>query len=152
MKLTTKSKFAVTALVDIAVHGNNNPITLQIISERQGISLSYLEQLFAKLRKYGMVKSYKGPGGGYSLNFKANEISLTDIMKAVNEEIDARTCKGRENCLNNGKCLTHHLWDDITNHMYDYLSTIKLSDIIQTNKQNSVQFVVNKNFKEQNIL
>lgn len=150
MKLTTKSKFAITALVDIALYSANNPITLQLISERQGISLSYLEQLFAKLRKHGMVKSYKGPGGGYILNFKASEISLTDIMKAVNEEMDARTCKGRENCLNNGKCLTHHLWDDITNHMYKYLSNIKLSDVIENNKQNNVKFVLDKSFKEQN--
>lgn len=133
MKLTTKGKFAVTALLDIALYsdGNKKPITLYNISDRQKISLSYLEQLFVKLRKNKVVKSYKGPGGGYMLARNLNEINISEIIKAVDEDLDARTCRGNENCKGNGKCLTHDLWAGLTKELYNYLDKITLQDLIQ---------------------
>ncbi|MBP9742678.1 MAG: Rrf2 family transcriptional regulator [Burkholderiales bacterium] len=130
MKLTTKGKFAVTALLDIAIYSKNNPLTLCNISERQGISVSYLEQLFVKLRRFGMVKSYKGPGGGYMLAKELNEIRVSEIIKAVDDDMDARTCNGMRNCQQNKKCLTHDLWNGLTNHVYNYLDNITLNDLI----------------------
>ncbi len=136
MKLTTKGKFAVTALLDIAINNNCNnlvPITLQNISERQGISLSYLEQLFLKLRRSGMVKSYKGPGGGYILAKAVDELNISEIIKAVDENMDARSCYGTKKCHANKKCLTHDLWDGLTNHVHSYLEKITLHDLIKNN-------------------
>lgn len=132
MKLTTKGRFAVTALLDMALNsqGHKLPITLYNISERQGISLSYLEQLFVKLRRSGLVKSYKGPGGGYMLAKNLNQVSVSDIIKIVDDDMDARSCRGLMNCRDNHKCLTHDLWDDLTNYVYSYLEKITLQDLI----------------------
>lgn len=135
MKLTTKGKFAVTALLDIAIYSHDTPMTLYTISERQGISISYLEQLFVKLRRFGMVKSYKGPGGGYVLAKEIDQISVSEIIKAVDDDMDARTCNGMRNCHDNKKCLTHDLWNGLTTHVYSYLDNIKLSDLIPKNQQ-----------------
>jgi len=136
MKLTTKGKFAVTALLDMALNSNNStisPITLYNISERQGISLSYLEQLFVKLRRSGLVKSYKGPGGGYILAKDLDQVSIFDIIKIVDDDMDARSCRGMMNCKENYRCLTHDLWEGLTNHVYSYLEKVTLKDLI-TNK------------------
>ncbi len=133
MKLTTKGKFAVTALLDIAIYSidNQKPITLYNISERQNISLSYLEQLFVKLRKSNIVKSYKGPGGGYVLTRNLADIHISEIIKAVDEDMDARTCRGGKNCKDNSKCLTHDLWAGLTEEMYQYLEKITLNDLLK---------------------
>ncbi|MBP7782025.1 MAG: Rrf2 family transcriptional regulator, iron-sulfur cluster assembly transcription factor [Pseudomonadota bacterium] len=132
MKLTTKGKFAVTALLDIAIYSEDNkkPITLYNISDRQNISLSYLEQLFVKLRKSGVVKSYKGPGGGYLLMREVDKIDISEIIKAVDEDMDARSCRGNKNCRDNRKCLTHDLWAGLTNEMYGYLERITIKDLL----------------------
>lgn len=132
MKLTTKGKFAVTALLDIAIYSENNqkPITLYNISERQNISLSYLEQLFVKLRKSGVVKSYKGPGGGYLLMREVDKIDISEIIRAVDEDMDARSCRGNKNCRDNRKCLTHDLWAGLTTEMYGYLERITIKDLL----------------------
>ena len=132
MKLTTKGKFAVTALLDIAIYSEDNkkPITLYNISERQNISLSYLEQLFVKLRKNQVVKSYKGPGGGYVLMRSLEDIHISQIIKAVDDDMDARTCRGNQNCRDKKKCLTHDLWAGLTTEMYGYLDKITLKDLL----------------------
>lgn len=132
MKLTTKGKFAVTALLDIAIYSEDNkkPITLYNISDRQQISLSYLEQLFVKLRKNQVVKSYKGPGGGYLLMRDLDQIRLSEIIKAVDEDMDARTCRGNKNCKDSRKCLTHDLWAGLTKEMFNYLDQITLKALL----------------------
>lgn len=132
MKLTTKGKFAVTALLDMAINSvqNNLPITLYNISERQGISLSYLEQLFVKLRRGGLVKSYKGPGGGYILAKKLTDVNISDIIKIVDDDMDARSCHGMMNCRGSQKCLTHDLWDGLTKYVFNYLEQITLDDLV----------------------
>ncbi|MDQ5921350.1 MAG: Rrf2 family transcriptional regulator, iron-sulfur cluster assembly transcription factor [Pseudomonadota bacterium] len=140
MKLTTKGKFAVTALLDIAIYSNSTPMTLCTISERQGISVSYLEQLFVKLRRFGMVKSYKGPGGGYVLAKDLNKISVSEIIKAVDDDMDARSCNGMRNCNSNNKqCLTHDLWNGLTNHVYNYLDNITLNDLVSQSKTSIIK-------------
>ena len=135
MRLTTKGKFAVTALLDIAIHGANSPVTLSEISRRQSISTSYLEQLFVKLRRKGLVKSYKGPGGGYALAKTPHLIMVAEIVQAVDEILDARTCRGMKSCRENKQCLTHNLWDKLTTHVYDYLSQISLKDLVDQSSQ-----------------
>ena len=132
MKLTTKGKFAVTALLDIAIYSEDNkkPITLYTISQRQNISLSYLEQLFVKLRKQLLVKSYKGPGGGYVLMHSLEKIHVSAIIQAVDDDMDARTCHGSRNCKDNQKCLTHDLWAGLTSEMNNYLAKITLKDLV----------------------
>ncbi len=145
MKLTTKGKFAVTALLDIAIYSENNqkPITLYNISDRQNISLSYLEQLFVKLRKSGVVKSYKGPGGGYLLMREVDQIHISEIIKAVDEDMDARSCRGSKNCRDNRKCLTHDLWAGLTNEMYNYLEKITIKDLLdkaETKEPSKIMF------------
>lgn len=139
MKLTTKGKFAVTALLDIAIYGGNGkPMTLYAISDRQGISISYLEQLFVKLRRQGMVKSYKGPGGGYVLSKNLDQLKISEIIKAVDDDMDARTCHGMKNCKDSNKCLTHDLWNNLTNHVYTYLDSVSLHDLVSNaNRTNS---------------
>jgi len=132
MRLTTKSKFAVTAVIDIAMYSNNNkiPVSLLNISNRHYISLNYLEQLFVKLRRVGVVKSYKGPNGGYVLADDFSNITISSIIKAVEDDMDARSCHGAESCQNNKKCLTHDLWDDFTKYMHSYLDNITIGDIL----------------------
>jgi Rrf2 family iron-sulfur cluster assembly transcriptional regulator len=136
MKLTTKGKFAVTALLDIALYSNDGmPMTLYAISDRQGISVSYLEQLFVKLRRSGMVKSYKGPGGGYILSKELGQLKISEIIKAVDDDMDARTCHGMKNCREQQQCLTHDLWNELTEHVYAYLDKVSLNDLVKNATQ-----------------
>lgn len=136
MRLTTKGRFAVTAMVDLAEHSGNGPVTLASISERQKISLSYLEQLFGKLRKHDVVASVRGPGGGYCLSRPANKISMSDIIVAVDEPIDASQCHGMGNCLDNHKCITHDLWMGLNSAISSYLENVSLHQLVskQINK------------------
>ena len=129
MKLTTKGRYAVTAMLDLALHTSDNPVSLAEISERQDISLSYLEQLFAKLRKAGLVVSMRGPGGGYQLNGAPQDIIVADIISAVDENVDATRCGGLGDCQDNKRCLTHDLWMDLSNQIRVFLSDITLADM-----------------------
>ena len=137
MRLTTKGRFAVTAMVDLAMRQNRGPVTLAAISERQHISLSYLEQLFGKLRRAKLVSSVRGPGGGYNLARAAQGITVADIVTAVDETLDATQCGGRENCHEEKRCMTHDLWATLNEKMYDYLSSVSLADLVahQNGKQ-----------------
>ena len=130
MRLTTKGRFAVTAMVDLALRQNRGPVTLAAISERQHISLSYLEQLFGKLRRAALVSSVRGPGGGYNLAQPPASISVADIVSAVDEPIDATQCGGKENCHDDKRCMTHDLWATLNEKMYDYLSSVTLADLV----------------------
>ncbi|HXZ53716.1 MAG TPA: Fe-S cluster assembly transcriptional regulator IscR [Burkholderiales bacterium] len=130
MRLTTKGRFAVTAMVDLAMRQARGPVTLAAISERQRISLSYLEQLFGKLRRRKLVSSVRGPGGGYNLAQPVQEISVADIICAVDEPLDATQCGGKENCLDDKRCMTHDLWATLNAKMYDYLSSVTLADLV----------------------
>ncbi len=121
MRLTTKGRFAVTAMIDLAMQHGSGPVTLAEISERQKISLSYLEQLFGKLRRRALVDSVRGPGGGYRLAKDMGEVSVADIILAVDEPIDATQCGGKENCRDEHKCITHDLWAKLNEHIFDYL-------------------------------
>lgn len=131
MRLTTKGRFAVTAMIDLALRQNNGPVTLAAISQRQQISLSYLEQLFGKLRRHQLVESTRGPGGGYTLGRKATEISVADIILSVDEPIDATHCAGKENCLGEtGRCMTHELWTSLNQRMIDFLNSVHLQKLV----------------------
>lgn len=144
MNITTKSRYAVMAMVDIAINYQGSPISLQKISSRQDITLNYLEQIFMKLRKEGLVKSIRGPGGGYVLAKSTDKISICDIVSSVDESIIMTRCTGNddeEGCFkNNTKCATHHLWEGLTNKINDYLESVNLSDIC-----NSKDFSSNDN-------
>ena len=131
MRLTTKGRFAVTAMIDLALRSGEGPVTLAGISERQKISLSYLEQLFGKLRRHRLVDSVRGPGGGYCLARAGNLITVTDIVRAVDEALDATQCGGHENCREEERCMTHDLWTTINAKMYDYLSSVTLADLVE---------------------
>ena len=130
MRLTTKGRFAVTAMIDLALRSGDGPVTLAGISDRQKISLSYLEQLFGKLRRYSLVDSVRGPGGGYCLSRPAAQITVADIVRAVDESLDATQCGGRENCKDEERCMTHELWTTLNFKMYEYLSSVALSDLV----------------------
>ncbi|MFT7286181.1 MAG: Rrf2 family iron-sulfur cluster assembly transcriptional regulator [Halieaceae bacterium] len=130
MRLTTKGRYAVTAMLDLALHEMHGPIRLAAISERQGISLSYLEQLFAHLRREGLVKSVRGPGGGYRLKLGAAQISVAEVVAAVNEDTDATRCGGKVDCHDGDTCLTHHLWMDLSDRIRGFLSDITLADLV----------------------
>ena len=130
MRLTTKGRFAVTAMVDLALRQNRGPVTLAAISERQHISLSYLEQLFGKLRRASLVSSTRGPGGGYNLAQPAVNVSVADIVTAVDEPLDATQCGGKENCHDEKRCMTHDLWATLNEKMYEYLSSVTLADLV----------------------
>ncbi|KXX64170.1 Fe-S cluster assembly transcriptional regulator IscR [Marichromatium gracile] len=130
MRLTTKGRYAVTAMLDLAIHQGRGPIALADIAQRQGISLSYLEQLFAKLRKRALVTSVRGPGGGYNLARTAAEIRVAEVIAAVDENVDTTRCGGAHNCQNNGPCLTHDLWNDLSDHIFDYLNAITLQQLV----------------------
>lgn len=130
MRLTTKGRYAVTAMLDLAFHSQKSPVTLTDIATRQIISLSYLEQLFARLRKAGMVTGVRGPGGGYQLSRNATEISIAEIISAVDEQLDSTKCGGAANCHNNGPCLTHDLWMGLSAQIHDYLNNISLAEIL----------------------
>lgn len=130
MKLTTKGRYAVTAMLDLALRYDKGAITLADIARRQGISLSYLEQLFAKLRRSGLVDSVRGPGGGYNLALHPSKISVAEIVVAINENIDATRCGGEKNCHGDDTCLTHQLWEDLSKQIYKFLSGITLADLV----------------------
>lgn len=130
MRLTTKGRYAVTAMLDLAINYTEGPITLSDISKRQGISLSYLEQLFSKLRKRGLVDSARGPGGGYRLSRAATEIAVAEVISAVDESIDVTRCGGEGNCQGDGNCLTHELWCDLSRQIHDFLENISLGQLV----------------------
>jgi Rrf2 family iron-sulfur cluster assembly transcriptional regulator len=130
MRLTTKGRFAVTAMIDLAMRGGGDPVTLAEISERQRISLSYLEQLFGKLRRYGLVSSVRGPGGGYRLAKGLQDLKVADIILAVDEPIDATRCHGMQNCNEDEKCLTHDLWEELNKVIFDYLHSVSLAALV----------------------
>jgi Rrf2 family iron-sulfur cluster assembly transcriptional regulator len=130
MKLTTKGRYAVTAMLDLALRYEKGAVTLAEIARRQGISLSYLEQLFAKLRRSGLVDSVRGPGGGYNLAMDPAKISVASIILAINENIDARRCGGQKNCHGEEVCLTHQLWEDLSDRIHAFLSNITLADLV----------------------
>ncbi len=140
MRLTTKGRFAVTAMVDVAMRQSRGPVTLAGISERQRISLSYLEQLFGKLRRRKLVNSVRGPGGGYNLAMAAQDISVAEIIVAVDEPLDATSCGGKENCLDDKRCMTHDLWTRLNEKIYEYLASVTLADLVahQSGKQVAV--------------
>lgn len=131
MRLTTKGRFAVTAMLDIALYEGDKPVTLAGISERQSISLSYLEQLFSRLRKNGLVKSVRGPGGGYHIAKPHQDISVSDIITAVDELVDATQCGGNQNCHDEGRCMTHDLWTALNGKILEYLSGVSLADMVK---------------------
>ena len=135
MRLTTKGRFAVTALLDVALAEGDSPVSLSAVAERQEISLSYLEQLFGKLRRFGLVNSVRGPGGGYTLARPMSEITVADIVVAVDEPMDARQCEGKEDCKGGQKCMTHHLWMDLNRKMFNYLSSVSLADLVREQNQ-----------------
>src|SRR5688500_5533717 len=141
MRLTTKGRFAVTAMLDLALHGAHGPVTLAGISERQKISLSYLEQLFGKLRRRQLVESVRGPGGGYHLARPAAELSVADIVRAVEEPIDSTQCGGRENCHDNQRCMTHELWAELNATVYGFLAGVKLSHLVERQRTKPVSLV-----------
>lgn len=130
MRLTTKGRYAVTAMLDLALHATQGPVSLADISRRQGISLSYLEQLFARLRQNKLVSSVRGPGGGYRLSREAEEICVAEVIDAVNESIDATNCHGEGNCQQGEVCLTHHLWADLSTQIHHFLTGINLAALI----------------------
>lgn len=130
MRLTTKGRYAVTAMLDMAIHHEHGPIALAEISTRQGISLSYLEQLFARLRRRGLVTSARGPGGGYRLGRLAGTISVAEVIQAVDESVDATRCGGLKNCQDSKRCLTHDLWEDLSTQIFEFLSNITLGELI----------------------
>jgi Rrf2 family iron-sulfur cluster assembly transcriptional regulator len=130
MKLSTKGRYAVTAMFDVAIHQTEGPVSLSEISERQGISLSYLEQLFGRMRRRGLVASTRGPGGGYRLAHTPDQIAIADIITAVDESVDATRCGGNADCQNQQRCLTHELWEDLSSQIHVFLSGISLEDAI----------------------
>ena len=139
MRLSTKGRYAVTAMLDLAIHHNHGPVTLNDISQCQGISLSYLEQLFARMRKDGLVEGVRGPGGGYRLARPADQITVAQIIGAVDEKVDATACGGEENCQEGERCMTHDLWCELSQQIYNFLNGITLAEFIQ---RPSVQAIV----------
>jgi Rrf2 family transcriptional regulator, iron-sulfur cluster assembly transcription factor len=135
MRLTTKGRFAVTAMLDLALSEVDRPVTLAGISERQEISLSYLEQLFSRLRRNGLVKSVRGPGGGYRIARKHDEISISDIITAVDEQIDATQCGGNEDCHGDRRCMTHELWSSLNVKILEYLSGVSLAELVASQRE-----------------
>ncbi len=134
MRLTSKGRYAVTAMLDVALHSQQNPVPLADISERQGISLSYLEQLFSKLRKAGLVASVRGPGGGYRLGSNGHAISIGTVIAAVDESVDATKCNGKGDCQGGTRCLTHTLWRDLSSRISDFLNNITLGELMVDNE------------------
>ncbi|OUR71856.1 [Fe-S]-binding protein [Methylophaga sp. 41_12_T18] len=134
MRLTTKGRYAVTAMLDLSLNFELGSITLADISERQGISLSYLEQLFSRLRKQGLVSSSRGPGGGYRLSRTANEITVLDVISAVDEKVDNTQCEGKSNCHNGMACLSHELWQSLSDQISSYLDGISLAQVVQAHE------------------
>ncbi len=147
MRLTTKGRFAVTAMIDLALRQDHGPVTLAGISARQEISLSYLEQLFGKLRRHEIVESVRGPGGGYNLARPAKDVTVADIIIAVDEPLDATQCGGKENCQSaehqlGTRCMTHDLWATLNAKMVDYLDSVSLKDLVDQQKQKNTEHSV----------
>ncbi|MDP3978004.1 MAG: Rrf2 family transcriptional regulator [Pseudomonas sp.] len=140
MRLTTKGRYAVTAMLDLAFHEGQGPITLAQISQRQGVSISYLEQLFAKLRRCQLVNSVRGPGGGYSLASPPADISVVQIVEAVDDSMDATSCLGQADCQQGEMCLTHHLWSDLSDWLRQFLEGISLADLASRRDIQGVHF------------
>ncbi len=138
MKLTTKGRFAVTAMVDLAMSQGKHPVTLAAISQRQKISLSYLEQLFGKLRRRKLVESVRGPGGGYRLAQDMTQTSVADIILAVDEVLDSTQCGGRENCRDENKCITHNLWANLNQHIFSFLGAVTLKQLVDEQEHRQV--------------
>ena len=134
MRLTTKGRYAVTAMLDLALHKNQGPVSLSDISSRQAISLSYLEQLFSKLRRSGLVSSVRGPGGGYELKRGSGEIFIAQIIDAVDESVDTTKCQGAGDCQGGETCLTHYLWEDLSEQIHTFLESISLADLVAKNE------------------
>lgn len=132
MRLTTKGRYAVTAMLDLAMHSSEDPVPLADISRRQGISLSYLEQLFARLRKQGLVDSARGPGGGYRLSRPASDIAVADVVLAIDENVDVTRCGGSGDCQDGKTCLTHELWSDLSDHIQAFLSSVSLGQLVES--------------------
>ena len=138
MKLTTKGRYAVTAMLDLALHAEEGPVSLAEISQRQEISLSYLEQLFSRLRKNGLVTSTRGPGGGYRVARDLDKVAVSEIIGAVNESVDATQCAGKENCHSHGRCLTHDLWEGLSEQIEHFLSGVSLQNMIDQRRVKAV--------------
>ncbi len=138
MRLTTRGRYAVTAMLDLALHGQHKPISLADISQRQEISLSYLEQLFARLRQNNLVSSVRGPGGGYRLSRPGAQINVAQIIDAVNESVDATNCAGKGNCQAGEVCLTHHLWDQLSHKIHSFLSDITLDELTSSEQVRAI--------------
>nr|WP_086941253.1 Fe-S cluster assembly transcriptional regulator IscR [Thaumasiovibrio occultus] len=138
MRLTSKGRYAVTAMLDVALHSQEGPVPLAEISERQGISLSYLEQLFSRLRKAGLVASVRGPGGGYRLGDEAENIAVGTVIAAVDESVDATKCHGKADCQGGTRCLTHALWRDLSGRISDFLDNITLGELVKNNEVQEV--------------
>ncbi|KAB8042424.1 Fe-S cluster assembly transcriptional regulator IscR [Janthinobacterium aquaticum] len=144
MRLTTKGRFAVTAMIDLALRQGKGPVTLSGISQRQSISLSYLEQLFGKLRRHEIVESIRGPGGGYSLARRADKVTVADIIIAVDEPLDATQCGGKDHChgadaSTGARCMTHELWSTLNEKMVDYLDSVSLQDLVDQQRQKNAE-------------
>ena len=159
MRLTTKGRYAVTAMLDLALHKDQGPVSLADISQRQAISLSYLEQLFAKLRRCSLVSSVRGPGGGYELQGGSESIYIAQIVDAVNESIDSTKCKGGSDCQGGETCLTHYLWEDLSEQIHTFLEGISLADLVEKNevkrisqKQDRKHLIVSENVEDSRIL
>ena len=159
MRLTTKGRYAVTAMLDLALHKDQGPVSLADISQRQAISLSYLEQLFAKLRRGSLVSSVRGPGGGYELQGGSESIFIAQIVDAVNESLDSTKCKGAGDYQGGETCLTHYLWEDLSEQIHTFLEGISLADLVAKNevkrisqKQDRKHQIVSENVEDNRIL
>jgi Rrf2 family iron-sulfur cluster assembly transcriptional regulator len=141
MRLTTKGRYAVTAMLDLALHGDEGPVSLADISRRQSISLSYLEQLFSRLRRKKLVISVRGPGGGYRLGLTSDQVFIADVVDAVNESLDTTRCNNKGDCQKGEMCLTHHLWSDLSDQIHQFLSRISLADLM---KKREIQAVASR--------
>lgn len=139
MRLTTKGRFAVTAMIDLALQQDTGPVSLAGISQRQNISLSYLEQLFSKLRRHELVESVRGPGGGYNIARALKEVSVADVILAVDEPLDATQCGGKENCTDEGQCMTHDLWSSLNTKMLEYLESVTLQCLVEKHRQKNAE-------------
>ncbi len=158
MRLTTKGRYAVTAMLDLALHRQQGPVSLAEISQRQAISLSYLEQLFAKLRKSALVISVRGPGGGYGLQRDSDAIFIAEIIDAVNESVDSTKCGGAGDCQGGEICLTHYLWEDLSAQIHDFLDSISLADLVARSEikriaqhQDRKQLIVGENMNDMRV-
>ncbi len=149
MRLTTKGRFAVTAMIDLAMRHGNGPVTLAGISDRQQISLSYLEQLFGKLRRHGLVESVRGPGGGYNLAKPTDKITVAEIILAVDEPLDATRCGGMANCQDEQRCITHDLWTSLNERIYDYLTSVTLKDMVDKQKPSNVSTLEDRRIRRE---